>query len=266
MNNWRHRFSRKKKWEQDVNDELRFHIERQTAANIAAGLPPEEARRQAVLQLGALEGVKENCREQRRGFWLESLYADVRYGLRMLRKSPGFTAVAVVTLALGIGVNTSVFSLADIAFLRPLVVPEANKVVILSRGGNPQFSYDDYSDYRDRNLSFAALTATIPTESSLDYQGLSRATAAEAVSGNYEQVMRVKPLLVRWFTDENDRVAVISYQVWQTLFASDPNVIGKLVRSESLWYTVIGVAPPDFTGIYAPMRTDIWVPMRIWTG
>jgi predicted permease len=265
MNFLRRWFSRRG-WEREMNDELRDHIERQTAANIASGMTPQEGRRQAMLQLGAVEGVKEGCREERSGFWLETLWADVRYGLRMLRKSPGFTAVAVVTLALGIGVNTSVFSLMDIAFLRPLVVPEANQVVILSRGGNPLFSYDDYSDYRDRNLSFAALTATIPTESSLDYQGLSRATAAEAVSGNYEQVMRVKPLLGRWFTDENDRVAVISYQAWQTLFASDPNVIGKLVRSESLWYTVIGVAPPEFTGIYAPIRTDIWVPMRIWTG
>jgi len=250
----------------DMSEELRRgHIDRQTTANIAAGMPPQEARRQAVLLFGGLEAVKENCREQRRGFWLESLWADVRYGLRALRRNPGFAAVAILTLALGIGVNTSVFSLVDIAFLRPLGVPEAKQVVILSRGGNPLFSYDDYSGYRDRNFSFAALTATIPTESSLDYQGLSRATAAEAVSGSYEQVMRVKPFLGRWFTDENEPVAVISYQAWQTLFVSDPDVIGKLVRSESVWYTVIGVAPPEFTGIYAPMRTDIWVPMRIWT-
>ena len=253
------------RWERDMSEELRGHIDRQTTANIAAGMPPQEARRQAVLLFGGLEAVKENCREQRRGFWLESLWADVRYGLRALRRNPGFAAVAILTLALGIGVNTSVFSLVDIAFLRPLGVPEAKQVVILSRGGNPLFSYDDYSGYRDRNFSFAALTATIPTESSLDYQGLSRATAAEAVSGSYDQVMRVKPFLGRWFTDENEPVAVISYQAWQTLFVSDPDVIGKLVRSESVWYTVIGVAPPEFTGIYAPMRTDIWVPMRIWT-
>ena len=253
------------RWERDMSEELRGHIDRQTTANIAAGMPPQEARRQAVLLFGGLEAVKENCREQRRGFWLESLWADVRYGLRALRRNPGFAAVAILTLALGIGVNTSVFSLVDIAFLRPLGVPEAKQIVILSRGGNPLFSYDDYSGYRDRNFSFAALTATIPTESSLDYQGLSRATAAEAVSGSYEQVMRVKPFLGRWFTDENEPVAVISYQAWQTLFVSDPDVIGKLVRSESVWYTVIGVAPPEFTGIYAPMRTDIWVPMRIWT-
>src|SRR5271170_772820 len=109
MNGGRRWFSRKKKWEQDIQEELSFHVERQTAENIAAGLPKEEARRQAVLQLGALEGVKENCREQLRGFWLESLYADVRYGLRILRKNPGFTAVAILSLALGIGVNVTIF-------------------------------------------------------------------------------------------------------------------------------------------------------------
>src|SRR5271168_3125457 len=127
MNGGRRWFSRKKKWEQDIQEELRFHVERQTAENIAAGLPPEEARRQAVLQLGALEGVKENCREQRRGFWLESLYADVRYGLRILRKNSGFTAVAILTLALGIGVTSSVFSAVDRILFRSLPYPQSEQ-------------------------------------------------------------------------------------------------------------------------------------------
>src|SRR5271156_4590831 len=127
MNNWRRWFSREKKREQNVNDELRLHIESQAAANITAGRAPEEARRQAVLQLGALEGLKETCREQRRGFWLESFYADVRYGLRILRKNPGFATIAILTLALGIGANTAIFSVVQGVLLAPLPYSEPER-------------------------------------------------------------------------------------------------------------------------------------------
>ena len=124
------RFSRKK-WEQEASEELRFHVDQQTAANIAAGMAPEEARRQAVLQLGAIEGVKESCREERRGFWLETLAADVRYALRMLRKNPGFTCVVVLTLALGIGANTAIFSVLDAVILKPLPYPQSDRVALI---------------------------------------------------------------------------------------------------------------------------------------
>src|SRR5580704_6540137 len=103
-------FQRKHEFEQGMNEEMRFHIEKQTEKNVAAGMRPEEARRQAVLQFGGVEGAREDCREERRGFWLETVWSNIRYGLRMMRRDPGFTIVVVLTLALSIGANSAVFS------------------------------------------------------------------------------------------------------------------------------------------------------------
>ena len=145
-------FSRKK-WEQDANDELHFHIEQQTAANIAAGMARDEARRQAALKFGALEGVKENCREQRSGFWFDTFIADTRYALRVMRKNPGFAAIAILTLALGIGANTALFSAVNGVLLRQLPFAHADRAVWITEvrpeRTDAAFSMPDFLDYRD---------------------------------------------------------------------------------------------------------------------
>jgi predicted permease len=257
-------FLRRKQFDGDMDEEMRLHRELKERELAADGLTPEEAHSAAARRMGNALRLREESRETWGWAWLENFLQDLRYAARMLRKNPGFTAVAVVTLALGIGVNASVFSLLDFVLLRPLSVPESNRITVASRGESPFFSYPDYCDYRDRNISFAGLAASNLTESSLEYENETRSASEEPVSGNYSSVMQVRPFLGRWFTDENDPVAVISYRVWQRTFGSDPNVLGKQIRAESQWYTIVGVAPPEFTGLYAPMLTEIWVPLRVW--
>jgi predicted permease len=191
---------------------------------------------------------------------------DIRLALRLFRKSPGFTFLAVLCLALGIGVNASIFSLLDSVYLRPLPVDNADRVVVLSRGGNPMLSYAEYRALRDRNQSLAGLAVSDPEESDLSFQGNAALIGAEPVSGNYAAVLGARTLLGRWFTREDEPAAVISYSAWQRVFHGDPQVLGKMVRSESHTYTVVGVAPPQFAGIYMPLRIDLWVPFRFWAG
>jgi predicted permease len=167
-------------------------------------------------------------------------------------------------LALGIGTNASVFSFFDVVALRPLAAPAANQVAVVHRGESTRFSYPNYLAYRNGNQVFTALAATFPTEATLGFEGRSDVITAEAVSANYQSVMRVPLTLGRWFSNEDEPEAVISYRVWVTRFHSDPKVLGTQVRSISEWYTVVGVAPPDFTGVVAPRPTDLWVPLRYW--
>lgn len=194
-----------------------------------------------------------------RGFLL-----DLTYSLRLSRKSPGFTFLAVVCLALGIGVNTSVFSMLNFLFFRPLPVRAPDRLVVLGRDGNQLISWPEYRDLRGRSQLLTGMAASNPTESSLDFDGETHAAAAEAVSIDYPQVIGVRPFLGRWFEREDERAAVVSYRTWQRLFHGDPHILGKRVRSETQWYTVVGVAPPEFAGIYLPLNMDIWVPFRTW--
>jgi hypothetical protein len=191
---------------------------------------------------------------------------DLRLALRLFLRSPGFTLLAVLCLALGIGVNASIFSLLDSVYLRPLPVGNADRVVVLSRAGNPMFSYAEYLALRDRNQSLDGLAVSDQEASDLSYQGNAALIGAEPVSGNYAAVMGARALLGRWLNREDEPAAVISYTAWQRMFHGDPGVLGKIVRSESHSYTVVGVAGPEFAGVYMPLRIDLWVPFRFWAG
>ena len=195
----------------------------------------------------------------------ETIWQDLKYGLRQLGSSRGFAAVAILTLALGVGVNTSIFSLLNALVLRPLPVPNSGRVVEIYRGDRRPCSYPDFLDFQQRVNAFSGLAADTSNESALDVGDSSEVILAEAVSYNYATVLQVKPALGRWFTtvDEHaaDYLAVISYRAWQSRFGGDPHVIGRPVRLESQWYTVIGVAPKEFQGMELPVLTEIWVPL-----
>lgn len=254
----------RKRSSEQLNDEMEFHLEQQIEENISSGMSPEEARYAAMRAFGNPTFLKEEARDTWGWVWLEQIAQDLRYAARMLRKSPGFTAAAVVTLALGIGANSSLFSFLDAVVLRPLAVPRANQVVVVHRGDWTRFSYADYVHYRDGNQAFAVLAATFPTEANLGFNGQSELITCEAVSANYDDVMRIPLLLGHWFADEDGPLAVISYRAWVSQFHADPDVLGKQVRSLSAWFTVVGVAPRSFTGVFAPRPTDLWVPLRFW--
>jgi predicted permease len=247
--------------DRELDDELRFHLDRQIDFLVRGGLSPAEAARRARIELGGLDEIREAHRDARGISLFTHFGRDLRHALRQLRRAPAFTALAVLCLGLGIGVNTSIFGVLNAVLFRPMPIQQPERLVVLSRGQNATFSYPAYRHFRDRSGSLSGVAASFPTESDLDIEGNSTFVAAEAVSGNYASVIGASTVLGRWFTDDAQPVAVISYAVWQRHFNLRPDVLGSLVRSESQSYSVVGVAPREFNGVFSPLRTDIWVPI-----
>src|SRR5712692_10286964 len=208
--NFLRRWFGRKHWEHDLSEELCDHIDRQTAANITAGMSPTEARRQAVLQLGAVEGVKEGCRELRRGFWLETMWADVRFGSRMLRKSPAFTTVAILTLALGIGANTALFSVVNGVLLNPLPFPQPDQLVTLHES-KPNFdagsiSWLNFRDWRKDNSTFSMMGLWRNFSFILTGAGEAEQLRAQLISSDFLPLLGVKPVIGRFFDEGEDEI------------------------------------------------------------
>lgn len=270
---WRNLFHRKQK-EQELNEELDAYLELLTEQKCNAGLTPEDARRAALLELGGKEQVKEQVREIRLGYGLETLWQDVRFGLRMLRKQPGFTLIAVLTLALGIGANTAIFSLIDAVLLKMLPVKQPQELALLRHTISGKtvtpFPYRTYKQLLEQNEAFDGLLAWHPLRLTVSVDNSAEpAVAGQLVSGNYYSVLGVNAALGRTIAPEDDRapgespVCVISYNYWQRRFGGDPTVVGKSIRLGNTPFTIIGVTPPEFSGLEIGSSLDISVPLMM---
>jgi predicted permease len=252
----------------DLEDELRSHIQLRADDLERSGLARGEAERRARIEFGGREKYKEECHEALGGRFIEILLQDVRFALRVLRKSPGFTIAAVLTLALAIGANAVVFGVMDALILRPLHVPQAESLYGTEYGDYSGFqSYPNYIDLRDRNRSFDDLAAFNFVFAGLDRGNDPAVATGYATSGNYFDVLKIQPYLGRVFhgSDEHGRNSapyiVLSYAYWHSRFQDDRGVVGRVVQVDKHPFTVIGVAPPDFRGTLVFVSPDFFIPI-----
>jgi predicted permease len=258
--------------DRDLAEELQAYVEMLTQAKIAEGLKPEEARRAALLELGGVEQVKERVREVRVGHFLGTVWKDLRYGVRTLVKSPAFTIVAVLSLALGIGANTAIFSVVNGILLRPLPYPEAERLAAVwhtppqaSFPGMTRFSVSpgNYLDWKEQSRAFEQMAI-------YQYAGLSLGTGGDpvpvtgaAVSSDFFSVLRTQVEKGRVFSPEEEQpgreqVVVLGRGLWQRAFGADPNLIGRTVTLNSRSFTVVGIMPAGFE---FPAEAELWVPL-----
>jgi predicted permease len=267
--------SRRKRMLQQLDDEIREHIETETQDNIARGMSPEEARYAAVRKFGNVTRVKEDTREVWSFVWLEQLLQDVRFAVRMLRKSPGFTAVAIFTLALGIGANSAMFSVVNGILLRSLPFKGPSRLVTVldtkpSKGVDWLYvSPNRFEEWVRRNTTFDQIAAAENCFFKLENHGAPILLQGGCATASFFPMLGVQPFLGRLFTPEEDRpggntVAVLSYGCWKEKFGGDPAAIGKTIRrtANDAEFTIIGVLPADFKfatedfALWAPINTD----------
>jgi putative ABC transport system permease protein len=270
-----HRFRslfRKKAVESDLDQELQFHVERQVAENIAAGMPAQEARHAALLEFGGVEQFKEECRDARGVSRIESLFADLRYGFRTLRRSPGFTAISVVTLALGIGANTAIFSMVNALLLHPYNFRALDSLVRVWEDRGIDEGFDaryiapaDAEELSKHNQVFEKLTTYGMRSFSLGAGSEIQPVLGCRVTANFFDVLSVSPAAGRLFSPEeeqpgSDQVAIVSHGFWQRRFAGDPHLPGKTISLNGRVYSIVGIMPKDFD---YPVPVELWVPLAL---
>jgi len=256
----------------DFATEIESHVALHTEDGIRSGLAPLEARRQALVRLGCAEQTRQAHRERRTLLWIEDLLQDLRYGLRMMARNPSFTAVAVLTLAIGIGATTTAFTWINAVFLQPLsgVADPSRLVTLESVTPNGEWvpsSYPDFRDFRDRLKLFDGIAVSRPVALSVGKEDHAERVWAELVSGNFFDVLGVKPeagrlFLPAEFADSPGKfpIAVISDRYWRSHYAANPNIVGQTIRVNQHELTVVGVAAPAFHGSMPVTAFDLWVP------
>ena len=262
---------RRKAVEDEMDEELRFHFERQVEKYVQTGLDPAEAARRARLTFGGIEQLKEECRDARGVAFIDTLRQDLRYAIRGMWRSPGFTAIAVLSLALGIGVNTAIFTLVNTMGLRPLPVLNPNDLFFIGAESEPGntagFSYPLFKAVRDRNQTLAGVFVSAGGAMNVSVEGgaeLAR-NGGLYVSDDYFSVLGVRAVAGRVFTSADDQpVAVLGYDYWERRFGRDASVVGKSIEINAHPFTVIGVTPRRFFGTSTGMSPDVFVPLKMY--
>jgi predicted permease len=261
---------RKGQRDQDIATELENHLQLHIEDNLRAGMNPEEARRQALLKLGGVEQTRENYRDRRGLPLLETLLQDLRFGVRMLRQNLGFTAIAVLTLALGIGANTAVFSVVYAVLLQPLPYKDPSRLIVLNettpKVGDVSVSYPNFLDWRAGNHAFSQMAAVHGVGFNLAGVAQPESISGEAVSPNFLSMMGLRPFLGRDFDASEEKsgtapVLLLSYHLWQSHLGGDPNVVGKTIALDGRAFAIVGVLPPNYRSLD---KTDVLLPIGVW--
>src|SRR5262245_60337987 len=260
---------RKSEMERELDEELRYHIEQQTEQNIRLGMNPEEARYAAQKAFGGVEQAKERSRDARGVRWLENLWQDIRFGARMLLNKPGFTLIAVITLALGVGANSVIFSFFNGVLLRPLPFQQPERLVLIDEiatsreGVSLGVSWPNYLDWRAQNQVFSALGCYQDITFTLTGVGDAEELSGAFTSDRFFEMLGVAPQLGRAFTSEENqpgrnRVVILSHSLWQRRFGGDQKILGKPITLVNRAWVVVGVMPPGFK---FPGSVDFWTPL-----
>src|SRR5437868_465890 len=266
---------RKEQVDQELNEELGTYQEMAAEEKMQDGMSRKDALRAVRLERGSLEVTKEVVRSGGWESFVETCWQDLRFVARMLRKNPGFTAVAVLTLALGIGANTAIFTLLDASLWRPLAVSDPKEIFHVMRAssqgdfaGEFSYSYPIFQQFSKTASPWGEVFATeVVGPRKFGLKGVSdERVAGEAVSGNFFSVLNVGPIVGRVLEPQDDNVlggnhvAVLSYAFWKRRFQSDASVLGRTIFYDETAYTVVGIARPGFTGIEPEVSVDVWVP------